>query len=113
MMKFIVASVASRHVTEAVLRVRALDRRQDLSGIENILRIERLLQNAHGVDRLGAEFGLQVVLLALRDAVLSGAGPAYRRAFRDRGDDHACFRILSDAEFYRDLPTSGRLTCFG
>jgi hypothetical protein len=113
MTKFIVASVAARHVTEAVLRVQALDRRQDLSGIENILRIARLLQSAHGVDRLGAEFVLQIFLLALRDAVLSGAGPAHKRAFRGRGDDHACFRIPSDAEFCRDLPASGRLTCFG
>jgi hypothetical protein len=38
------------------LRVQALDRRQYLSGIENILRIERLLQRLHALDRPGAEF---------------------------------------------------------
>src|SRR5712691_11993852 len=59
-------------------RVKALGRRQDLSRIENILRIERLLQCAHGLDRLRAEFGHEVLLLALPDAVLPGAGAAHR-----------------------------------
>jgi hypothetical protein len=59
-----------------------LHRRQYLSGIEDILRIERLLDRAHGVDGLTAEFGLEVFLLALPDAVLAGAGAAHRlRAF--------------------------------
>src|SRR6202158_6357591 len=55
-----------------------LNRRQYLSRIENILRIERLLQRAHGLDRLGAEFGLEVFLLALPDAMLPGASAAHR-----------------------------------
>jgi hypothetical protein len=63
MTKFIAASVAARHVTEAVLRVQALDRRQDLSWIENILRIDRLLQRADGVDRLGPSSALRYFCL--------------------------------------------------
>src|ERR1700738_2206675 len=56
----------------------ALRRRKDLSGIEDVLRIERLLHRAHGVDRLGPELGFQVFLLALPDAMLAGAGAAHR-----------------------------------
>ncbi len=69
-----------------VLRIQALDRRQDLSGIEDILRIERLLDRTHGVDRLRAEFGLQIFLLALPDAVLAGAGAAHRLGAFAPGD---------------------------
>jgi hypothetical protein len=62
--------------------VQPLNRRQYLSGIENILRIERGLDRAHGVDGLTTKFGLEVFLLALPDAVLAGAGAAHRlRAF--------------------------------
>src|SRR5258707_14982624 len=57
---------------------RTSSRGQYLSRIENVLRIERLLQCAHGLDRFRAEFGLEVLLLALPDAVLSGAGAAHR-----------------------------------
>jgi hypothetical protein len=49
MTKFIAASVASRHVTEA-----------------------RAWRRPHR-----AEFGLEVSLLALTDAVLAGTGPAH------------------------------------
>src|SRR6185437_13723090 len=56
----------------------ASGRRHDLAGVEDTLRIERLLQRAHGVERLVAEFGLEVFLLALPDAVLAGAGAAHR-----------------------------------
>src|SRR5436189_4419966 len=52
--------------------------RDDLAGIEDVLRVERPLQRPHGVDRLGAEFGLEVFLLALPDAVLAGAGAPHR-----------------------------------
>src|ERR1035437_3666906 len=55
-----------------------LDRRQYLSRIEDILRIQRLLQRAHRINGFGAEFGLEVLLLALPDAMLAGAGPAHR-----------------------------------
>src|SRR5258708_19856264 len=57
---------------------RTSSRRQYLSRIENVLRIERLLQCAHGLDRFGAEFRREVLLLALPDAVLPGAGAAHR-----------------------------------
>src|SRR5712664_1935547 len=56
----------------------ALVSRQYFPGIEDVLRIERLFQRAHGVDRLNPEFGLKIFLLALADAVLAGAGPAHR-----------------------------------
>src|ERR1700688_4293456 len=56
----------------------ALPRRNDLSGIEDVLRIERPLDRAHGVDRLTPKLGLEVFLLALPDAVLAGAGAAHR-----------------------------------
>src|SRR6266478_7433408 len=59
-------------------RVKALDRRQYLSRIKDVLRIERLLQCAHRLDRFRAEFGREVLLLALPDAVFSGAGAAQR-----------------------------------
>jgi hypothetical protein len=54
-----------------------LHRRHDLPGIEDVLRIERRLQRAHGLDRLGAEFGFEIFLLALADTVLAGAGAAH------------------------------------
>src|SRR5882757_7923723 len=56
----------------------ALHRRHDLPGIEDVLRIECLFQRAHGVDRLSAEFGFQIFLLALPDAMLAGAGSIHR-----------------------------------
>src|SRR5580692_314495 len=56
----------------------ALGRRHDLSGIEDVLRIERLLDGAHGVDGLGAKLGFEIFLLALPDAMLAGAGAAHR-----------------------------------
>src|ERR1700676_2758654 len=56
----------------------ALPRRNDLSGIEDVLRIERLFDRAHGVDRLTPKLGLEVFLLALADAMLAGAGAAHR-----------------------------------
>jgi hypothetical protein len=37
----------------------ALARRQDRSGIEDVLRIERLLQRLHALDRPGAEFRVE------------------------------------------------------
>src|ERR1700738_3034058 len=52
--------------------------RDDLSGIEDVLRIERLLDRAHGVDGLLAKFGLEVFLLALPDAMLAGTRAAHR-----------------------------------
>src|SRR5437588_2396333 len=65
--------------------------RHDLPGIEDVPRVERLFQCAHGVDRLIAEFGLEVFLLALPDAVLAGAGAAHRlRAF-----DQAMHELLA------------------
>src|SRR3954447_10566793 len=51
--------------------------RQYLSRIEDILRIERLLQRAHRVDGFRPEFSHEVFLLALPDAVLAGAGAAH------------------------------------
>src|SRR6185437_7590232 len=57
---------------------RQLAGRNDLPGIEYVLRIERALERAHGVERLGAEFGFEVFLLALADAVLAGAGAVHR-----------------------------------
>src|SRR6478672_6189984 len=75
--------------------VRTLDRRQYLSRIEDVLRIERLLQSAHGLDRFRAEFGLEVLLLALPDAVLSGASAAHRlRAFHQ-----AMYEVLAARHF--------------
>jgi len=71
--------------------VSALRRRHDLSGIEDILRIERPLQRAHGIERLGAEFSLQVLLLALANAMLTGAGAAHRL----RALDQAVHEILA------------------
>src|SRR6202790_3527418 len=50
----------------------------DLSGIEDVLRIECLLDRAHGVDGLLAKFSLEVFLLALPDAMLAGAGAVHR-----------------------------------
>src|SRR5450631_3543199 len=70
---------------------KTLDRRQYLSRIENILRIERRLHGAHRIDGLGAEFGLEVFLLALPDAVLAGAGAAHRL----RPLDQAMHEILA------------------
>ena len=48
------------------------------------MRIERLLQRAHRIDRLGAELGLEIFLLALPDAVLAGAGAAHRLGALDQ-----------------------------
>src|SRR3979490_2914691 len=56
----------------------ALVSRQYFSRIEDVLWIERMFQRVHGVDRLDPEFGLEILLLALPDAVLAGAGPAHR-----------------------------------
>src|SRR5436853_5863175 len=56
---------------------RNLRRWYDLSGIEDILRVERLFQGAHGVECLRAKLGLQIFLLALADAMLAGTGAAH------------------------------------
>src|SRR3981189_2358245 len=56
----------------------ALRRRHNLSGIEDVLRIERFFRRTPGVERLISECGLQVFLLALANAVLAGAGAAHR-----------------------------------
>src|SRR6185369_10970264 len=71
--------------------------RHDLAGVENVLRVERLLQRAHGVDRFGAELGLEVFLLALPDAVLAGAGAAHRL----RALDQAMHEVLAAGHFFR------------
>src|SRR5262249_23995048 len=55
-----------------------LSRRYELSRVENVQWIQRLLQRAHGFKRLFAEFRLQIFLLALPDAVLAGAGAVHR-----------------------------------
>src|SRR4051794_15488574 len=57
---------------------RALRLRHDLSGIEDVLRIERLFQRPHRIEGLGAQFRLEIFLLALADAVLAGAGAVHR-----------------------------------
>jgi hypothetical protein len=77
--------------TRCVSGVCILHRRQYLSRIENILRVERRLQRAHGVDRLNPEFGLEIFLLALPDAVLAGAGSAHRL----RALDQAMHEVLA------------------
>ena len=48
-------------------------------------------QRAHGVERLGAELGLQIFLLALPDAVLAGAGAVHRL----RALDQAVHELLA------------------
>src|ERR1700722_342742 len=68
-----------------------LDRGKDLSGVEDVLRIERLLHRAHRGDRLTADLGLEVFLLALPDAVLAGASSAHRL----RALDQAVHEILA------------------
>src|SRR5206468_3149896 len=55
----------------------ALHWRHYLSGIEDIERIQRLLKRAHGLNRFRPEFGAQVLLFALTDTVLAGAGPSH------------------------------------
>src|SRR6516164_6766393 len=70
---------------------RALRRGHDLSGIEDILRIERALERTHGVQRLGSELGLQIFLLALADAVLARAGSTHRL----RALDHAVHELIA------------------
>src|SRR3569623_79986 len=52
-------------------------RRNDLPGVENALRIERRLHGPHRLDRLGAEHRNKVFLLALPNAVLAGAGAVH------------------------------------
>src|SRR5689334_12186421 len=54
-----------RSIPRRTIIANALLHRHDLAGVENVLRIERLLQRAHGVERLGTELGLEVFLLAL------------------------------------------------
>src|SRR6185312_3610670 len=56
---------------------RNLRRRHDLTRVEDVLRIQRRFQCAHGVQRLGAKLRLQIFLLALADAMLAGAGAAH------------------------------------
>ena len=48
--------------------------RQNFTGIENVMRIERLLERPHGLHRLRPKFLDEVFLLALTDAVFAGAG---------------------------------------
>src|SRR5262249_7605536 len=70
---------------------RVLGRRHDLSGVEDILRIERLFQGPHGVERLHSQFCLQIFLLALADPMLAGAGAAHRL----RALDEAMHELLT------------------
>src|ERR1700710_2041776 len=72
-------------------RRRRLYCRHDLARIENILRVECLLQRPHGIDGLGTELGLEVLLLALPDAVLASAGAAHRL----RALDQAMHELLA------------------
>src|SRR5437762_10089177 len=83
-----------------------LPHRHDLAGIENVLRIERLLQGAHGVDRLWAKLGLEVFLLALPDAVLAGAGAAHRL----RALDQAMHEVLAARHFLRVVDVADQRT---
>ena len=72
-----------------------LSRRQYLAGIEDILRVERLLHRAHGVDRLEPKLGLEVFLLALPDTVLAGAGTVHgQRPFDQALRQALCARDL-------------------
>src|SRR5258708_14899611 len=81
-------------------------RGQYLSRIENVLRIERLLECAHGLDRFRAEFGHDVLLLALPDAVLPGAGAAHRlRAFHQ-----AMHEILAARHFVAIVHVADQLS---
>ena len=57
--------------------------REDLAGIEQVVRIERALDQAHLLDRR-AELGDQPVLLAQPDAVLAGASPVHRQRALDQ-----------------------------
>src|SRR4051794_3031113 len=72
-------------------------RGHDLSRIENIERIQRLLQRAHGVDCLGPELRLEVFLLALADAVLAGAGSTHPL----RALDETVHEVLSPRHLVR------------
>src|SRR4030095_934880 len=83
-----------------------LRHRHDLAGIENVLRIERLLQGARGVDRLWAQLGLEVFLLALPDAVLAGAGAAHRL----RALDQAMHEVLAARHFLRIVDVADQRT---
>src|SRR5690606_39848189 len=57
--------------------VGSLRQRDDLPRIHDVQRIERTLDLAHDVEA-GAELRLQVLHLALADAVLPGAGAVHR-----------------------------------
>src|SRR4051794_4805114 len=57
---------------------RRLRRRQYLSRIEYVLRVERRLQRAHRIDRLRSKLGLEIFLLALPDTVFAGTGATHR-----------------------------------
>ena len=61
------------------------------------MRVERTLQRAHGVQRLGPEFGQEIFLLALPDAMLAGAGAAHRL----RALDQAVHEILAARHLVR------------
>src|SRR6266536_1875125 len=76
--------------------MRSLRSRNDLAGIEDVLRIERPLQRAHRVERLWPELGLQIFLLALPDAVLTGAGAAHAL----RALDQAMHELLATRHLF-------------
>jgi hypothetical protein len=56
---------------------------EDLAGIEQVLRVDRALDQPHHVDRV-AQFLDQPVLLAEADAVLAGAGAVHRERALDQ-----------------------------
>ena len=51
----------------------------DLAGVHDVERIERVFDRAHAVERRLAALGFQVFHLALADAVLAGAGAVHRQ----------------------------------
>src|SRR3569623_827284 len=52
-------------------------RRNDLAGVEDVVRIERGLHRTHRLDGFRPQFGNKVFLLALTNAMLTGAGAVH------------------------------------
>ena len=63
---------------------RSAVRTENLAGIEDVERVERALDRAHGVERRLAVLGQEIFHLALADAVLAGAGAVHRQRALDQ-----------------------------
>ena len=71
---------------------------ENLAGIENVERIERALDRAHGGERRLAVLGGEIFHLALTDAVLAGAGAVHRERARSTSRSrNASARLISSA----------------